>query len=111
MDLQGRTLRSKYEVVALVGEGGMGTVWSARHAVTGRKLAIKGATGNKGVDVSIETSGNGRALHESIRCIRQCGTIVHVPWGNTKPSSQGTGESAAQVGGTDAAPWIASCQL
>jgi serine/threonine protein kinase len=41
VDLEGRTLRSKYEVVALVGEGGMGTVWSARHAVTGRKLAIK----------------------------------------------------------------------
>jgi threonine dehydrogenase-like Zn-dependent dehydrogenase len=44
-------------------------------------LEIKRATGNKGVDVAIETSGNGRALHEAIRCIRQCGTIVHVPWG------------------------------
>lgn len=44
-------------------------------------LEIKRATGNAGVDVSIETSGNGRALHEAIRCIRQCGTIVHVPWG------------------------------
>ena len=44
-------------------------------------LEIKRATGNKGVDVSIETSGNGRALHEAIRCIRQCGTVVHVPWG------------------------------
>lgn len=44
-------------------------------------LEIKRATGNHGVDVSIETSGNGRALHEAIRCIRQCGTVVHVPWG------------------------------
>jgi threonine dehydrogenase-like Zn-dependent dehydrogenase len=44
-------------------------------------LAIKHATGNKGVDVAIETSGNGRALHDAIRCIRQCGTVVHVPWG------------------------------
>ena len=44
-------------------------------------LEIKRATGNKGVDVSVETSGNGRALHDAIRCIRQCGTIVHVPWG------------------------------
>jgi threonine dehydrogenase-like Zn-dependent dehydrogenase len=44
-------------------------------------LEIKRATGDKGVDVAIETSGNGRALHEAIRCIRQCGTVVHVPWG------------------------------
>ncbi len=44
-------------------------------------LEIKRATGGKGVDVSIETSGSSRALHEAIRCIRQCGTVVHVPWG------------------------------
>jgi threonine dehydrogenase-like Zn-dependent dehydrogenase len=44
-------------------------------------LEIKYATDKKGVDVAIETSGNARALHDSIRCIRQCGTIVHVPWG------------------------------
>ncbi len=46
-------------------------------------LEIKRATAGKGVDVSVETSGNARALHESIRCIRQCGTVVHVPWGPT----------------------------
>ena len=44
-------------------------------------LRIKRATGNHGVDVAIETSGNAAALHESIRAIRQCGTIVHVPYG------------------------------
>ncbi|MCC6729893.1 MAG: zinc-binding dehydrogenase [Chthonomonadales bacterium] len=44
-------------------------------------LAIKEATDGAGVDVSIETSGSARALHEAIRCIRQCGTVVHVPWG------------------------------
>lgn len=44
-------------------------------------LEIKHATAKKGVDVSIETSGNSRALHDAIRCIRQCGSIVHVPWG------------------------------
>ncbi len=44
-------------------------------------LQIKLATGRKGVDVAIETSGNSRALHDAIRCIRQCGTVVHVPWG------------------------------
>lgn len=48
---------------------------------TDAALEIKRATGNKGVDVAVETSGNGRALHEAIRCIRQCGTVVHVPWG------------------------------
>ncbi len=44
-------------------------------------LAIKRATGGAGVDVSLETSGNARALHEAGRCLRQCGTVVHVPWG------------------------------
>lgn len=42
---------------------------------------IKLATDRAGVDVSMETSGNSRALHDAIRCIRQCGTVVHVPWG------------------------------
>jgi threonine dehydrogenase-like Zn-dependent dehydrogenase len=46
-------------------------------------LAIKRATGGAGVDVSLETSGNARALQEAARCIRQCGTIVHMPWGPT----------------------------
>ena len=44
-------------------------------------LEIKRATAGCGVDVALETSGSGRALHEAIRCIRQCGTVVHVPWG------------------------------
>ena len=44
-------------------------------------LRIKRATGDRGVDVAIETSGNASALHEAIRAIRQCGTIVHVPYG------------------------------
>jgi threonine dehydrogenase-like Zn-dependent dehydrogenase len=46
-------------------------------------LEIKHATGGAGVDVALETSGNARALHEAGRCIRQCGTVVHVPWGPT----------------------------
>ncbi len=44
-------------------------------------LRIKRLTGNHGVDVAIETSGNAAALHEAIRAIRQCGTVVHVPYG------------------------------
>jgi threonine dehydrogenase-like Zn-dependent dehydrogenase len=44
-------------------------------------LQIKLATDRQGVDVALETSGSGPALHDSIRCLRQCGTLVHVPWG------------------------------
>jgi threonine dehydrogenase-like Zn-dependent dehydrogenase len=44
-------------------------------------LEIKLNTERKGVDVALETSGSGAALHEAIRCLRQCGTVVHVPWG------------------------------
>lgn len=50
-------------------------------------LEIKIATQKHGVDVAIETSGNGAALHDAVRCIRQCGTVVHVPWG-PKDASQ-----------------------
>jgi threonine dehydrogenase-like Zn-dependent dehydrogenase len=52
-------------------------------AVGDAALAIKRATGGAGVDVALETSGNARALHDAGRCIRQCGTVVHVPWGPT----------------------------
>ena len=50
-------------------------------------LRIKRATGNHGVDVAIETSGNAAALHQAIRAIRQCGTIVHVPYGPKNASA------------------------
>ncbi len=41
MDLTGQTLLGKYQIEGLLGQGGMGAVWRARHALTGRKLAIK----------------------------------------------------------------------
>ena len=50
-------------------------------------LRIKRATGNHGVDVAIETSANAAALHQAIRGIRQCGTVVHVPYGPTNASA------------------------
>jgi threonine dehydrogenase-like Zn-dependent dehydrogenase len=39
-------------------------------------LAIKRATGNKGVDVAIEISGSAAALNEAVRCVRQSGLVV-----------------------------------
>ncbi len=42
---------------------------------------VKEATACQGVDVAVETSGNSRALHQAVRCLRQCGTVVHVPFG------------------------------
>ena len=55
-------------------------------------LQIKLATEKLGVDVSIETSGNGKALNDAIRCLRQCGTVVHVPWGPKDASALKLGE-------------------
>ncbi len=45
-------------------------------------VAIKEATDRQGVDVALETSGADRAVHEAIRCIRQCGVVVGVGWGS-----------------------------
>lgn len=39
-------------------------------------LAIKQATGKKGVDAAIEISGSAAALNEAVRCVRQCGLVV-----------------------------------
>ena len=44
-------------------------------------LEIKLATEKAGVDVALDTSGNSRALHDAIRAIRQCGTVVAVAFG------------------------------
>jgi len=43
-------------------------------------LEIRKYTGGKGVDISIETSGSYRALHEAIRAARFGGSIVPVSW-------------------------------
>jgi serine/threonine protein kinase len=37
----GEVLAGKYELVALVGQGGMGAVYEARHKILGRRFAIK----------------------------------------------------------------------
>jgi len=41
VDRTGQTLLGKYEIEGLLGQGGMGAVWHARHTLTGREVAIK----------------------------------------------------------------------
>ena len=37
----GRTLDDRYTMIRLLGQGGMGAVYEARHAGTGRRVAVK----------------------------------------------------------------------
>jgi serine/threonine-protein kinase len=39
--LIGQTVDSRYEVVSVIGEGGMGTVYEVRHVTLGRRFALK----------------------------------------------------------------------
>jgi serine/threonine-protein kinase len=41
MPKAGEVIAGKYRIDSLIGEGGMGAVFSATHAVTGRRLAVK----------------------------------------------------------------------
>jgi threonine dehydrogenase-like Zn-dependent dehydrogenase len=43
-------------------------------------LEIRKFTGGKGVDISLETSGSYRALHEAIRAARFGGSVIPVSW-------------------------------
>ena len=38
---QGTVVDGRFSLEALLGEGGMGSVWSARHVVTGKRVALK----------------------------------------------------------------------
>jgi threonine dehydrogenase-like Zn-dependent dehydrogenase len=45
-------------------------------------LAIRQALGSKGVDVSLETSGNAQALHHAVRGLAFGGTVAILAWYN-----------------------------
>jgi len=55
-------------------------------------LEIKLTTQKRGADVAIETSGDSSALHQAIRCVVQCGTIVHLAFNQTTAGKLHLGE-------------------
>lgn len=57
----GWRIGGKYELVALLGEGGMGRVFEARHVVTGRRVAVKVLK----VEASRRTEAQRRFLREA----------------------------------------------
>jgi len=63
-------------------------------------LKIREATEEKGVDISIETSGSYQALHQAIRAARYGGTIVPVSWYHGEAKGLNLGEE-----------WHLNCQI
>jgi threonine dehydrogenase-like Zn-dependent dehydrogenase len=55
-------------------------------------IEIKLATEKRGADVAIETSGSSAALHQAVRCVVQCGTIVHLAFCQSEAHSLHLGE-------------------
>ncbi len=55
-------------------------------------LEIREATEGKGVDISLDTSGSYRALHEAVRATRYGGTIVPVSWYHGEAEGLNLGE-------------------
>jgi serine/threonine-protein kinase len=62
-------LGDKYELVRMLGEGGMGSVWEARNRVTGKRVAVK--------RMSQQLVGNGEATARFLREARAATRIEH----------------------------------
>jgi serine/threonine-protein kinase len=50
----GRIIGGKYELLAPIGEGGMGIVWRARHVELGREVALKRVHGDRAGEVTLQ---------------------------------------------------------
>jgi len=66
--MQGTVIDSKYQIVRRLGQGGMGTVYEARHLGTGRRVALK-------VIVQEVLAGGGDILERFRREARASGVI------------------------------------
>ena len=64
----GTILDDKYEISGLIGEGGMGSVWEAKHTATGRRCAVK-------VIISEELTQNQQVVSRFQREARAAGAI------------------------------------
>lgn len=57
-------------------------------------LQIRAATGGKGVDVSIETSGSAHAVHQAVRGVAFGGTVAMLAWYNEFKGGLDLGQEA-----------------
>lgn len=79
-DLSGIVLDSKYELIKLIGEGGMGAVYEAKHKLIGRRLAVKFLhsqyTSNEEVVIRFQREAQAAAAigHENIIEVTDMGT-------------------------------------
>lgn len=64
--MQGKVVAGKYELESLLGEGGVGQVWRARHRVTKRAHAVKLIAADSGGETSLE------------RFLREAESFAHV---------------------------------
>ncbi len=67
--LIGRTIASRYKILSLIGEGGMGAVYEAEHIAVGRKVALKRLHPELAVDSN--------AVHRFQREARTAGATGH----------------------------------
>jgi serine/threonine protein kinase len=67
----GETINQRYEIIAELGQGGMGTVYRAKDATLKRDVAVKVLSNFK-----IGTDGRARLLHEALALFEQ----LETPW-------------------------------